>query len=154
PAFWLNLTLTTASCIVALAFLPILQLIYAEPKLTGVLLVVLADYFIDQLKSVPEGLIQRRLGFRVLAIRDTSRDFLAAGVGIVMAVRGFGVWSLVVPNLAIVPLEVGFTMWAVRFRPRFEIGHSSWPRIFRFTRNVIGEQLLSFIGNEADTAVV
>lgn len=154
PAFWLNLTLTTASCVIAIAFLPVLQLIYHQPQLTGVLLVILADYFIDQLKSVPDGLVQRRLGFRILAIRDTSRDFLAAGVGIAMALSGVGVWSLVLPNLAIVPLEVLFTMWAAKFRPRLTPGRAAWPRIFRFTRNVMGEQLLSFIGNEADTAVV
>jgi PST family polysaccharide transporter len=154
PAFWLNLTLTTASCVIAIACLPLIQLIYDQPQLTGVLLVILADYFIDQLKSVPDGLVQRRLGFRILAIRDTSRDFLADGIAIAMALDGFGVWSLVVPNVAIVPLEVLFTMWAAKFRPRLALGRASWPRIFRFTRNVMGEQLLSFIGNEADTAVV
>lgn len=154
PAFWLNVTMTTGSCVVALACLPLVLWFYGQPLVGQVLLVILADYFLDQLKMVPEALLQRRLQFRVLAIRDTVRDFLTAGLSVAMALADFGVWSLVVPGLVVVPLEVIFTAWAARFRPRLALGRAAWPRIFRFTRNVMGEQLLSFIGNEADTAIV
>jgi O-antigen/teichoic acid export membrane protein len=153
-AFWLNLVLTAASCAIVVASLPIVHWIYPLPDLVGALLVVLADYFIRQLKSVPEALLQRRLKFRLLAMRDTGRDFVGAGLGIAMALTGFGVWSLVVPNLVIAPFEVAFTAYAARWRPQRDLGRASWPRIFGFTKNVMGEQILSFIGNEADTAVV
>jgi PST family polysaccharide transporter len=154
PAFWLNLVLTLASCTIAVAFLPLVHYLYAQPLLVEVLLVVLADYFIRQLKSVPEALLQRRLKFRVLAQRDIGRDVLGAGLAIVMALMGFGVWSLVIPNLVIAPFEVAFTAIVAKWRPRLPLGRASWPRIFGFTKNVMGEQILTFIGNEVDTAVV
>jgi O-antigen/teichoic acid export membrane protein len=103
---------------------------------------------------VPEALLKRRLQFRILAVRDTLRDFVTAGLGIVMAISGFGVWSLVLPNLIAAPFDVLFTWVIARFRPRLPLGTSSWSRIFRYTRSVIGEQFLTFIGNEADTAIV
>jgi PST family polysaccharide transporter len=154
PAFWLNLALTTASCAVALALLPLVQYVYGEPLLGQVLLVILATYFVTQLRMVPEALLQRRLAFRVLAVRDTARDFSTAAVAVAMALGGFGVWSLVVPNLVVAPLDVAFTAWQARFWPSRSLGRGSWSRIFRFTRSVIAEQLLSFIGNETDTAIV
>jgi PST family polysaccharide transporter len=154
PAFWLNLALTSASCAVAIAFLPLVQYIYGEPDLAGALLIILATYFVTQLRMVPEALLQRQLQFRTIAMRDTVRDFLNACIAIAMALAGFGVWSLVVPNLIVAPLDAAFTFWRARFWPHRGLGRAVWGRIFRYTRNVIGEQLLSFIGNEADTAII
>jgi len=154
PAFWLGVALTIASCAVVLAFLPLIKTVYDEALVTEVLLVVLADHFIRQLKLVPDALLQRTMRFRVLVMRDTARDFATAGVAVWMAVAGFGVWSLVLPSLMLAPFEVTFTAWVARFRPRKALGRAAWPRIFKFTRSVMGEQLLSLISNEADTAVV
>jgi O-antigen/teichoic acid export membrane protein len=154
PAFWLNMTLATASCVIAAACTPLVVLFYGDPLIGWVLLVILADYFIDQAKMVPEGLLKRRLQFRVIAVRDTVRDLATAGLGIVMALSGWGVWSLVLPNLLAAPFDVLYTSLAARFRPRLALGTEWWPKIFRFTRSVIGEQFLTFIGNEADTAIV
>jgi O-antigen/teichoic acid export membrane protein len=154
PAFWLNLALTTASCVVAIACVPVVQYIYDEPLVGQALLVILATYFVTQLRMVPEALLQRQLQFRVLAMRDTVRDFGTASVAIAMALAGFGVWSLVVPNLVVAPLDVVFTTWRARFWPGRSLGRAAWRRIFTYTRSVIAEQLLSFIGNEADTAIV
>lgn len=154
PAFWLNLALTVGSCAVALALLPVVQAIYGEPELGAALLVILATYFVTQLRMVPEALLQRALRFRVLAMRDTVRDVFTSGIAIAMALTGFGVWSLVLPNLVVAPLDVAFTAWRAGFRPDRALGRAAWGRIFRYTRNVIAEQLMSFVGNEADTAIV
>ena len=142
PAFWLNLVLTTASCAVVVACLPIVDAVYDQPRLVEALLLVLADYFIRQLKSVPEALMQRKLQFRVLAMRDTARDFTSAGVAVAMAQKGFGVWSLVIPNLVIAPFEVVFTAWRAKFRPRLSLGRHAWPRIFHFTKSGIFNSFL------------
>jgi O-antigen/teichoic acid export membrane protein len=154
PAFWLNLALTTGSCIVVVAFLPLVDYVYDQPRLIPALLLVLADYFIRQLKSVPEALLQRQLQFRVLAMRDTARDFTSAAVGVGMALAGFGVWSLVVPNLVIAPFDVLFTAWRAKWRPRLPLGREHWPRIFKFTKNVMAEGILMFVGNESDNAII
>lgn len=154
PAFWLNLAMTIGSCAIAVACLPLVYAIYGEIEMIHALVVILATYFITQLRMVPEALLQRRLQFRILAMRDTARDFSTAVVAIVMALSGMGVWSLVLPNLVVAPLDVLFTTRMARFRPRLPLGRRAWPRIFRFTRSVMGEQFLTFVGNESDTAVV
>jgi O-antigen/teichoic acid export membrane protein len=154
PAFWLNLALTTASCAIAIAALPVVDAIYGEPQLIAALVVVLATYFVTQLRLVPEALLQRQLRFRLIAARDTARDLLTASLAVAMALAGFGVWSLVVPNLCAAPLDLAFTTWQARFWPRPALGRAHWGRIFAYTRSVIAEQLLSFIGNETDTAIV
>lgn len=154
PAFWLNLVLTLAGCGIALAFLPVVYLIFPQRLLIEVLLVCLADYFIDQLGMIPEGLLQRRLKFRALAIRDTVRDLVIAGLSVAMALGGWGVWSLVLPSLFVAPLVVIATAVLVGYRPKLPFGRAHWRRIFTFTRSVIGQQLLIFVANEIDTAVV
>ena len=154
PAFWLNVALTVASCLIAVACVPIVHVVYHDWVVDRVLLLILATYFITQFRMVPEALLQRKLRFRALAVRDTARDFLSAGATVGMALAGMGVWSLVVPNLLVAPLDVFITVGLARFWPHAALGRDQWPRIFKFTKNVMGEQLLTFVGNEADTAVV
>src|SRR5205085_9406056 len=113
-------------------FLPLVNYIYGEPQLAPALLIILATYFVTQLRMVPEALLQRQLQFRVVAMRDTVRDFVNAGLAIAMALGGFGVWSLVVPNLVVAPFDVAFTAWRVRFWPHRGLGRASWGRIFHY----------------------
>jgi O-antigen/teichoic acid export membrane protein len=154
PAFWLHVVLTLGSCAVAFAALPLVVWIYGQPALGGLLAVIIVTHFVSQLRIVPEALLQRRLEFRVVAMRDGARDVVSAVLAVAMALVGFGAWSLVLPNLVIAPLEVAFTAWRARFWPARALGVAVWRRIFRYTRNVIGVQLLTAIGNETDTAVV
>lgn len=154
PAFWLNMTLAAAGCVMAIISLPLITWLFPQEHVAEVILICLAAYFIEQAKMAPEALLQRRLAFRALAIRDTGRDITSATLQVVFALAGFGVWSLVLPNLIIAPLAVLFTARAAKFVPRRELGRTSWPRIFGFTKSVMGEQILSYVGNEVDTAIV
>ena len=154
PAFWLNMTLAAAGCVITVAALPLITWFFPHEHVAEVILICLAAYFIEQAKMAPEALLQRRLAFRVLAVRDTGRDLSSATLQVVFALAGFGVWSLVLPNLIIALLSVLFTARAARFVPQRDLGRAAWPRIFGFTKSVMGEQILSYIGNEVDTAVV
>ena len=53
------------------------------------------------LSTIPEGLLQRELRFRVIANRDVSAYGIGYGaVGIGLALLGWGVWALVAAQLA------------------------------------------------------
>ncbi|MAU44799.1 MAG: hypothetical protein CL868_00730 [Cytophagaceae bacterium] len=62
----------------------------------GTMMLVMAIVpFAFGLASVPEGLLRKNLEIRSLALRTLAVQAAAAGLAVVMAIEGFGAWSLV-----------------------------------------------------------
>lgn len=97
-----------------------------------------------------EAWYRRALDFRPLALRMLVATLLSGAVGVALAMRGFGVWSLVVQS-AVMTIVSAMWVWA---RPRWVPGRdANWTafgEMARFSANVLGTRLLDF----ASTRVV
>jgi len=153
-AWWLNAVLTTGQVAVAGALVPVVVRIYHEPRLTGVLAMLIVTFFIEQMSEVPDTLLERHLDFRKVAARDMAYDFLTGFAGVAMAVSGFGLWSLVVPRLILSPIFLGITLRLARWTPGWNLYRGDWRRIFRYTIPLIGSSLLHVLANDGDTVIV
>jgi O-antigen/teichoic acid export membrane protein len=105
--------------------------------------------------TVPESLLQRELRFRVLANRDVVAYGLGYGViGILLAFLGWGVWALVVAQLAQGVIRTGILLVAA---PPFLTARPTWTSFRELLGYGIG-QSVSRIGvilaNQADNLVV
>lgn len=109
-AFWTSvgigafLTLLIVVCAAPLAWL------LHNPDLAPILRWSSLSFLFMALGNVPSALYQRRLQYRVFAIRSVT-SFLGGGaVGITMALQGYGVWSLV-GNLLVQSAISGTVLW-------------------------------------------
>ncbi len=123
-AFWCSLgigvflTLLIVTCSAPLAWL------LHNPGLASVLRWSSVSFIFMAVGNVPSALYQRRLQYRVFAIRSVA-SFLGGGaVGITMALQGYGVWSLV-GNLLVQSAISGVVLWVgagwyprLRFDPK------------------------------------
>jgi O-antigen/teichoic acid export membrane protein len=105
--------------------------------------------------TVPESLLQRELRFRVLANRDIVAYGVGYGViGVLLAVLGFGVWALVIGQLAQVVIRTGILLSAT---PPFLGAKPTWQSFQELMGYGVG-QSISRIGvilaNQADNLVV
>jgi O-antigen/teichoic acid export membrane protein len=105
--------------------------------------------------TVPESLLQRELRFRVLANRDVVAYGLGYGViGILLAFAGWGVWALVIAQLAQAVIRTGILLGAA---PPFLKAWPTWTSFRELMSYGIG-QSISRIGvilaNQADNIVV
>jgi O-antigen/teichoic acid export membrane protein len=93
--FWINLLVGAVLGIVSAAIAPLVAVFYHEPRLVLVT-VVLASGFIFNAAGVQHGaILQRQMRFTPLAVIDIVSLVASTAVGIGMALRGFGYWSLV-----------------------------------------------------------
>lgn len=69
-------------------------------------------FLLTALSSVQAALAQREMKFKTLAYRDFFASVISCSVGIVAAIYGFGVWSIVVQNLLHNTLSTMF-LWKV-----------------------------------------
>ena len=103
--------------------------------------------------ALPTALLSRRLDFRSQARVNLTSAFVGAGVGLTLAVLGYGVWALVWAPIAIFTVRaLGLTIAAkMLVRPVFDFrgaGH-----IVRFGSALMLSQLFWIVQSQADIVI-
>jgi PST family polysaccharide transporter len=73
---------------------------YQEPQVIPILQVLSLTFVISGLSTLPQALLQRQLAFQQLAKLEIGATLFASGVGIGLAIAGYGALSLVYQALA------------------------------------------------------
>jgi O-antigen/teichoic acid export membrane protein len=74
---------------------PSIAMFFGEPRASAIIRVLAIAFLIDMLGSVHEARLKRDLDFKKRFVPELGKTLAKAGVSIVMALLGFGVWSLV-----------------------------------------------------------
>lgn len=95
-------TLGMASVFYTILFFlaPLIASYYNAPLLQPTLRVLAFTLFLQGISSVQTGLLQRQMRFRQLFVPTMIAAPLAGILGILLALKGFGLWALVVHTLA------------------------------------------------------
>ena len=106
-AIWLSVVVG-ALCMAALMLAtPLIARLTHAPRLFAPMLLTALILPLRGLSSVGVALLERNRNYRAISMASMGGNILYAVVAIVMAVRGFGLWSLVIANLVQVALESG-----------------------------------------------
>jgi len=123
--FWINTALGLAMSVAFLVLAPLLVAFYAEPRLYWITVTVGAGFILNAVGVQHCALLQRQMRFGTLAKIETIALVVSTAVGIVLAVRGFGYWSLVAITL-IAPAITSLCAWLaggwIPERPRRGLG--------------------------------
>jgi O-antigen/teichoic acid export membrane protein len=104
--------------------------------------------------TVPIAILKRHLDFRVLAIRTFSGTTVGGAVGIGMAVAGYGVWSLVLMQLAKACVETIVLLVAGEWKPRLYFSYARCRELFGFAGPIVGFSLWSYINDEMPKVIL
>jgi O-antigen/teichoic acid export membrane protein len=143
--FWLVLAaaalLTAASIVVA----PWWAAVNGLPELGAVISVLSISIPINAVTIVHTALRQREMDFRTLALLSGASSIIAGAVGVMMALLGCGVWSLVAQQLIRSALWSA-ALWEISlWRPRLRFSF----RHMRALLGVSGGMLVSRLGEYA-----
>lgn len=153
-AFWLNATMTLVAIAIFILLLPLVSLIYAEPLLPAIIAISLIKVAADQLRAVPDALIKRDLDYKKLVVRDGVLELISAGLSLAMALSGWGVWSIVVPQVLLAPVSTGLVMWMAGWMPRLPLGTKHWKRIFKYSSANLGNSIVNVFNNDGDVLLI
>ncbi|MDZ7685334.1 MAG: oligosaccharide flippase family protein [Gammaproteobacteria bacterium] len=106
------------------------------------------------LSAIPRGLLMRAFDFRQLAIRSAIATTVAGALGIVLALRGAGVWALVVQQLTASALVFGLSLMMARWVPQLDVAYRKAAGLLQFGVNIMGAQLASVGGRNADNVII
>lgn len=149
-AFWMSLGVGVllAALLVGLS-VPIAGLV-GEPELTPVLAALAASIPIFSLSLVQRAILTRRMAFKALALRTLISIAVGASCGVVAALLGFGVWSLVIQH-TVSPLVGMIVLWRVSdWRPGLRFSYTHFRELFAFGIHVVGSRILTVFGRRSD----
>ena len=116
-AFTLSLATGLGGSLALSALSPLLARYFREPRLPPILLVFSLNLVFQSLSMVSGGLLRREFRMRDLAICDfLGYLFSTFGLGLPMAIKGYGVWALVASNVS-QPLFVTVAYFLARPHP-------------------------------------
>src|SRR6185312_16928507 len=127
---------------------------FGHPDLAPVLWALSPILILSSALSVSNAQIIRDQRFEIFAAGDFGCAILSAVVGVTMAAKGFGVWSLVGQQLV---LWIGKATWVLgmtRFCPSPVIDIEMARPLLRFTFNNAGASLTDFFGKNAPLLIV
>jgi len=125
---------------------------FRNPRLPAVVIVMSTTFIILAFRSVPYGLLQKEMRFKLLSALETGQSLTQAVVTLLLAALGLGYWSLVLGNVLGTAWLSGSTAICKRHgfaRPRFE----SIEKALHFTWQILVSRLCWYGFSNADFLV-
>lgn len=151
--FWANLALGAVTTAAFLALANPVAALYDEPQLVEIIMVLASIFTVLAASTQFAANATRELRFGVLAISDVSSQLIGLLLAIVLAARGFGVWALVLQQLAIAMTLLVVLACTSRWRPGIP-RRAPMKALFSYGANTFGVQVLNFVSAKIDSFLI
>lgn len=152
--FWLNMALGTTLGIGLCAGSGLLASLFREPRLAGVLIALALVFPITSFTGVHQAIIERRSGFKTLAILEVANQVVGLLCAIAAALSGAGVYSLVVPTVVSAVLSSAW-LWAKSgWRPEWVWSAAEFKSLWGFTGSLTAFNFVNYFARNADAMII
>ncbi len=152
--FWVNIALSGAVMLVAMASAPVVAWFYHEPRLVGITIGYSFGIFLAGLAIQHEALLSRQMRFAALAVIETTSISAGLVAAVIAAWYGAGYWALVINQLTM-PLVRAVEVWiACRWRPGLPVRGAGVRAMLTFGGNLTGFSFMNFFARNLDNALI
>lgn len=128
--------------------------IFNDPKVGELLRVMGVMFILEELTVVPRSLLTRMLMFRQDMMVQIGMMLIRAGVGIVLAWSGWGVWSLAMASLAGSTAQMLAYTVVTGYRPRLRFSRSFLAETWRTNGGYFGNGFLFYANANLDLFLI
>ncbi|NJP10991.1 MAG: lipopolysaccharide biosynthesis protein [Leptolyngbyaceae cyanobacterium RU_5_1] len=153
-AFWTSLVIGISLTIVGVTTASSVAGWFRQPQLAPILQWLSLLFLLSSLSSVQQAILGRAFAFKAIATRSLIGTFVGGVCGIILALRGFGIWSLVGQQLLQEFMGVLVLWRASHWRPGFKFSAKHFNDLFGFGVNILGFNFLGFLNNRADDFLI
>ena len=152
--FFINLGVSFLFYILLFFLSPFVASFYNQPLLTPLLRINSLILIISSIASVPGVLLTIRIDFKTKSIISFLSALISGLVGIFCAVRGLGVWALVVQSLTQTTVFSIATFAFVNWLPALTFSKNSFKKLFSFSSKLLASSLINTVYNNAYNLVI
>lgn len=113
-----------------------------------------AIFVLEASRAVHSAKLRREFKYRDIAARGTVASLLSGAGAILLALNGWGVWSLVLQRLVYQAVMNGVTWWSARWTPRLVLDRAVMRELAPFTLRVTISRTLDLLGSRVPDLVV
>lgn len=153
-AFSVLLAFSVAAALVSVPVAYLLAATFGEPELVMVVSALAVTFPLMTIANLMRGLLRRALNFRALALRSLISFGVSSALAIVLALRGYGLMSLVVYQITIHVLDLLClaVQSGIRPRPRFSRAH--YKDLADFAYKTMGNNFAGTFANQIDRLII
>ena len=152
--FWFNIGFSVLITALTIGLSPLVAWFYGEPKLMAITVVTAAGFVLGGLTVQHEALLRRQMRFVSLVAIVLVSTLIGYAVGIGMAWRGFGYWSLVFSQLALLMTNMIGVWLLCRWRPGLPKRDSGVRSMIAFGRNFTGFSIINYFSRNIDNLLL
>lgn len=142
-AFVLSFGLSVVMYLLLFVCAPYISRFYGIASLTLVMRVMGLRLLLTALNSIQRASIQREMAFRRLFVGSLAGTILSGAAGILAALCGWGVWALVLQNLANTAVNTMVLFFIGSWRPKLQCSVQKARYILSFGSKVLGASLIA-----------
>jgi O-antigen/teichoic acid export membrane protein len=152
--FWISLAIGFLLAGTTVVAAPLAAHFYREPRLVPVMMLIAVSFPLGSLGTVQKALLTREMRFRAFGLIEVANTTISGVAAIVLALRGFGVWSLVWQQiLSYVVVAIG-TFWVLDWRPHLTVDRGALAELFGFSAHLTGFSAVNYWFRNADNMLV
>jgi O-antigen/teichoic acid export membrane protein len=127
---------------------------YQKPLLKPLIYVSSLDFIVSSFTIIPNAILQKNLEFKKLAFANVLAIIIPGVLSILLAIMGFGVWSLVLRSIIASVLSAGIFFYQLKWRPQFRFNFPEIKGLLKFGLNDTANSLLFSFTNQIDSLLV
>lgn len=152
--FYINLGLGLLMTLLISAFAPIIAAFFKDDALIPLLRVVSISITLTALGQIQQILLMKELQFKKISFAKISASWISGISGVLFAMNGFGVWSLVYSALSYQIVMLLFYWIRASWYPRLIFSYSSVKPVIPYGLNVLFSSIFYFIIQQFNNFVV
>ena len=153
-AFWINLAIGLLLTLLGVGIAQPVAQLFGEPTLAPILRCFSVLFVVAALGQLQQSILERQFEYRSIAARWLLATVAGGGVGIFMALKGLGVWSLVGQQMVFETIGT-LTLWFCSdWRPTLRVSMRHFRDLFGVGMHIMGFNYLSFFNNRANDLLV
>jgi PST family polysaccharide transporter len=152
--FWISVAAGVALAILFILAGPLIAKFYGNPNVVGVSIGMSATILFSSFSVMHLALLKRAMRFSEVSINEIVAKIVSVCVSILLALRGWGYWALVMGAIAM-PLSMTIGAWLLcRWTPSFPRREGGTGSIIRYAVHIYGRFTVNYSGRNMDNLLV
>ncbi len=152
--FYINMMLGTLMTLLLIFISPYISDFFKAPALKPVLQVTSLTIFLTSLIQTQQTLILKELRFKIISRVQIITSILGGITGLILAIKGFGVWALVYSALVPQIFKVFFFWFRSSWYPQLKFSFSSVKPLIPYGVNILASSIFFFVIQQFNVFIV
>lgn len=153
-AFFLLPIVATILFVLAYLSAPYVAVFFDNAAVEPIIRILSLTFIISSFGTVPSLMLEKELEFKKKVLPDTVPIVGYACVAIVLALGGYGVWSLVYGQIVSAVLSAVLIWMVSDWRPTFSFDKEVAKELFGYGKHILGASIIIFLITNIDDAIV